>query len=132
MIELEMVSRMVRRGLVLGPPAVAALWLLGGTTYTVSAAIGLVVAVGNLWLTGRIVGGVAESNPQMLMAAGLGTFFLTLLALTGLGLVLREVEAISFTVMGLTLVVAHLVLILWEALRTLAPHPGKRSKAMTR
>lgn len=54
MIEVEMVGRMARRGAVIAPFVVASLGLVGGVDYAISAAVGLAMAIGNLWLSARI------------------------------------------------------------------------------
>lgn len=115
MIELQMVYRMIRRGVILAGPVALLLVLWGGVTYAVSGAAGLALALLNLWLAGRIIGGVADTNPQLLLVAGMGTFVLGLMVLTGLAWGLRSFEIISFPVTGVTLVTAHLGLVLWEA-----------------
>ncbi len=115
MVELEMVRRMALRGLLIAPVVVGILWLWGGATYGLSAAIGLAMTVGNLWLSARIIGGVADSNPSILMPVGLATFLLGLLLLTAIALVLRAFDVGYFPVTGFVLIGSHLVLVLWEA-----------------
>jgi len=117
MIELGMVHRMVRSGAVLAPFAIAPLWLWGGLQAATSGAVGLAMALLNLWLAGRIIGGVADTNPGLLMAAAMVAFGLGLALLTGIALVLQRLDLVSFPVTGLTLVGAHLGLVLWEAAR---------------
>jgi hypothetical protein len=114
-IELEMVRRMTFRGLLLAPVVIAVLAAFGGVRYGVSAAAGLAMTLLNLWLSGRIIGGVAEKNPDLLLPAGLATFTLGLLLLTGIALGLRAADLVYFPVTGLVLVGSHLLLVLWEA-----------------
>jgi hypothetical protein len=114
-IELEMVRRMAQRGLLISPVVIAVLAAFGGVRYGVSAAAGLAMTLLNLWLSGRIIGGVAEKNPELLLPAGLATFTLGLLLLTGIALGLRAADLVYFPVTGLVLVGSHLLLVLWEA-----------------
>jgi hypothetical protein len=114
-IELQMVRRMALRGLLISPFVIAALAAFGGVRYGVSAAAGLAMTVLNLWLSGRIIGGVAERNPELLLPAGLATFTLGLLLLTGIALGLRAADVVYFPVTGVVLVGSHLLLVLWEA-----------------
>jgi hypothetical protein len=114
-IERDMVRRMILRGLVLAPVIVAALWLWRGQTYAWSGAIGLALTLGNLWLSARIIGGVAESSPQLLMPAALATFALGLLLLTAVALALQSADLVFFPVTGFVLIGSHLGLVLWEA-----------------
>jgi hypothetical protein len=114
-IELQMVRRMALRGLLISPLVIAALAAFGGVRYGISAAAGLAMTLLNLWLSGRIIGGVAEKNPELLLPAGLATFTLGLLLLTGIALGLRATDLVYFPVTGLVLVGSHLLLVLWEA-----------------
>jgi hypothetical protein len=114
-IERDMVRRMILRGLVLAPVLVAALWLWRGPTYGWSGAVGLGLTLANLWLSARIIGGVAETSPQLLMPAALATFALGLLLLTGAALALEAADLVFFPVTGFVLIISHLGLVLWEA-----------------
>ncbi|MFN2489189.1 MAG: hypothetical protein ABR529_05545 [Actinomycetota bacterium] len=117
MIELRMVHRMIRMGLFAAPAVVAILWAWGGAEAAVSSAVGLVMALANLWLAGRIIGGVADNNPQLLLAAAMVAFGAGLGLLTGSTLALQALDLVSFPVAGLTLIGTHLVLVTWEAAR---------------
>jgi hypothetical protein len=110
-----MVHRMTRKGLLVAPVLVAVLWLWGGPDAALSGVVGLAMAVTNLWLAARIIGGVADSNPGLLVAAGLLAFGLGLAALTAVALGLQALEIVTFRVTGFTLIGAHFVLVLWEA-----------------
>jgi hypothetical protein len=116
-IELGMVGRRARRGALLAPLLVVALWIGGGPRAALSAGIGVALALGNLWFAGRVIGGVAENSPQLLMAGAILAFGGGLAALTGVALALRATELVSFPVTGLVLIGTHLGLVLWEAAR---------------
>ncbi len=115
MIELQMVKRMARRGLMLAPILIAALWIAGGPEWALSGAIGLGMTLLNLFISARLIGGVAEKNPLLLMPVAMATYMFGLLILTGIALVLRALEVGYFPVIGITLVGSHLGLVLWEA-----------------
>ncbi|MDQ3915950.1 MAG: hypothetical protein M3323_11605 [Actinomycetota bacterium] len=115
MIELQMVGRMARRALVLTPVLVAIMWLVDGPEWALSAAAGVAMTLGNLWLSARILGGVAERAPRMLLPAGLATFMLGLFLLTMVALGLQAADLVYFPVTGFTLIGCHLGLVLWEA-----------------
>lgn len=115
MIERDMVRRMAVRGLALAPVIVAALWVWRGSTYAWSGAVGLGLTLANLWLSARIIGGVAERSPQLLMPAALATFALSLVLLTGVAFALEAADVVFFPVTGFTLIASHLGLVLWEA-----------------
>ena len=115
MIERQMVSRMIRRGLLVAPVLIAALAFWGGIPYAISGAVGIAMTLGNLWLSAVLIGGVAERNPQLLMPVGMATFVLGLLLLTLVAYILRALDVIYFPVTGFVLIGCHLVLVLWEA-----------------
>jgi hypothetical protein len=112
-----MVVRMARRGLALAPLVIAVCWLALGAVGAASAAAGMAMALANLWLAGRIIGGVADNNPALLLAAALLAFGGGLALLTGVAFALQATKLVSFPVTGFTLIGTHLVLVLWEAAR---------------
>ena len=115
MIEAQMVRRMAIRGLILAPFVIGALAVAGGWLWAFSAAVGLAMTIGNLWLSARLIGGVAENSPQLLMPVALATFGLGLLLLTGITIGLKAIDAIYFPVTGFVLIGSHLLLVLVEA-----------------
>lgn len=115
MIEVAMMRRMTMRALLLALPVVSVAGAVGGLDYALSAGIGIAMTMINLWLAARIIGGVAENNPHLLMVAALGAFALGLLILTGIALAIRNTQVVFFPVTGLVLVGSHLLLVLWEA-----------------
>jgi hypothetical protein len=133
MIELAMVRRMIRRGLLLAPIVIAALAAFGGMEWGLSAAIGMAFAIFNLWLTARLIGGMAENRPELLSAAGFAAFILTLALLAVVAVVIKKIESLYFPVTGLVLIGAHLTLVVWEAadafLRIPKPNSGSDAVA---
>lgn len=110
-----MVRRMAVRAALISVPVVLALWLAGDAKWALSGAIGLAMTVGNLWLAGRVIGGVADNNPQLLLPAALGAFALGLALLTGVAFALQAADLVYFPVTGLTLIGSHFLVVLWEA-----------------
>lgn len=115
MVEVQMVNRMIKRGVLLAPVVIAALWIAQGPRWALSAAVGLALALANLVLASRIIGGVATHSPQLLVPAAMTAFALGLALLAGIGFALKTTDTVDFLVMGLTLIGAHLGLVLWEA-----------------
>lgn len=115
MVELELVRRMLRRGLLLGPGATLAAYLLGSSGSAAAVALGIALALANLWLAGRVLGGLAENHPELLLAGALGTFVLGLAALSGAALALRRVDGLDLPSALLALLATHLVLVTWQA-----------------
>ena len=110
-----MVRRMVVKGLLVAPFIVGALWLWNGADYAFSGAVGLAMTLINLWLAGKIIGSIAERNPKLLLAAAMVAFAAGLAVLTVIAFALKATDVVYFPVTGITLVVAHLGLVLWEA-----------------
>lgn len=110
-----MVRRMIVRGALLTPVVVLTLAAFGGMRWGVSGAVGLAMALANLWFSARIIGGVAENNPQLLLPAAMTAFALGLAILTGIAFALKAADVVFFPVTGLSLIGAHLFLVLWEA-----------------
>jgi hypothetical protein len=110
-----MVHRMIRRGLLLAPVLAVLLGIFGSLEWAVSGIAGIAMTLGNLWLAARIIGGVAERTPSLLLPAALASFFLGLMVLTGIALALRAADAVYFPVTGFVLIGSHLGLVLWEA-----------------
>ena len=115
MIELRIVQRMIRRGLLAGPAVVAAAFVAGGLRAAISALIGVALALANLWLAGRIIGGVAENRPELLMAAGVASLAVGLVLVVASALVLQRLDAVDFAVTGVVFALGHLALVTWEA-----------------
>lgn len=110
-----MVGRMAKRGILLAAAVALVLLFVEGPFWAISSLVGAALTIGNLWLAARILGGVAERNPQMLMPVGLATFALGLILVTAISFVLVRTELIYFPATGFTLIGLHLALVLWEA-----------------
>jgi hypothetical protein len=115
LIELQMVRRMIVRGLWLAPVVIATLWIFEGPKWALSAAVGLAMTLANLWLAAWIIGGVAEKTPQLLLPAAFAALGLGLLLLAALAFGLKAADLVYFPVTGFVLVGSHLLLVLWEA-----------------
>jgi hypothetical protein len=124
-IELQMVKRMIIKGIAIAPFLVAALWLWNGSHYALSGAVGLALTLANLWIAGKLIGTIAEKNPKLLLAAAMLAFMLGLGVLSLAALALKATDVVYFPVTGVTLVVSHLVLVLWEAALTYKIDPKK-------
>ena len=110
-----MVYRMVKRGALMAPFVVAPFFIWGGVEAGLSALIGIAMALFNLLLAGRIIGGVAENKPGMLLPAAMIAFMLGLAVLVAIAFGLEALDFVTFKITGLVLIGMHLVLVLWEA-----------------
>ena len=118
-----MVRRMAIKGLLIAPAVVLALWVANGAEWALSGAVGLAMTVLNLWLAAKIIGSIAERNPRLLLAGAMVAFTAGLAALSLVAVVLKATDVVYFPVTGITLVAAHLLLVVWEA----APFRSKQS-----
>jgi hypothetical protein len=118
---------MLIRGLLFAPVTIAVLYLVGGPDTALSGAVGYSLTLLNLWVAGRIIGGIAENAPHLLMGAALAALTFSLVTLTVAAILLRRLDVIDFTVTGVTLVVSHLVLVTWEAANSLLKIPSDQS-----
>ena len=109
-----MVRRMFSRSLYVAPVLIAGLWIWGGSLWALSGAAGIGMTLLNLFLAGRIIGGVAENTPRLLLPAAMVALTLGLAVLTGIAFALKAADVVYFPVTGLTLVGTHLLLVLWE------------------
>jgi hypothetical protein len=116
-IELQMVYRMIKRGALVAPIVVLPFFIWGGGEAGLSALIGIIMALLNLLISGRIIGGIAENKPSLLLPAAMVAFMLGLAVLTAIAFGLQTLDFITFKVTGLVLIGSHLGLVLWEAAR---------------
>ena len=115
MIEMQMVVRMAKRAMFLTPILVVALWILGGPVWALSGAVGVAMTLANLWAAARIIGGVADNNPTLLLVAAMVAFTLGLALLGAIAFGLQALEIVDFPVVGFTLMATHMVLVISEA-----------------
>lgn len=124
MIEVEVVRRMVHRGAVLAGIAVVAVAIFADRDAAVAATVGSLLALGNLYLAGRVIGGIAENAPHLLVAGALAAFGLGMILLAAVGLLLRNIEGFRGTYAAIALVTLHLVVVSWEAADRLLKMPA--------
>jgi len=130
LIELRMVHRMLRRGALAAPALVTALWFVGDARWAVSGAAGLGLTLLNLWVAGRIIGGIAENAPHLLVAAAMGALVFGLVTLMVALTLLQRTAAVDLPVAGITLAVSHMVLVAWEAASSLLKIPSDGNKEL--
>ncbi|CAN5764863.1 hypothetical protein BH20ACT23_BH20ACT23_24260 [soil metagenome] len=126
MIELAIVRHMIKRGALLAPILIVVLLAVDGLEAAGAGAIGLGLALLLLWLSGRIIGGLAENRPDLLMAGAMVAMVVSLVG-AGVALVaLERVDFVDFRVAAITLVTSYLVLIIWEAADKFLKLPPKQ------
>jgi len=114
-VERDIAIDMVKRGLLVSPLVVLVAGLIRGWDGAASAAIALAVVFANFLAAAFIVSWAATiSNTAAGVAATIG--YVVRLAVIVLALwAFHDVSWIDFKTLGITLVVAHLGLLTWEA-----------------
>lgn len=113
-VETQLVADMVRRSLPAIPVLLgvsAAFWGLAGAA---SSAYAIALVLANLALSGVILARAARISLAVLLGAALFGYLLRLGLITAAVLVVRHQGWVSIVPLGLTIVVTHLGLLLWE------------------
>ena len=122
-----MVQRMVKRGFLLGPFVVAFVFLVAGPDGAAAAAIGVGLALLNLWASGRVIGGVAENAIHLLLPAAMMMLIFSLILVSIAGVVMTRTGVLDFTITGLVFLGMHLTLVVWEAAGSLLKLPKEET-----
>ena len=113
-VEAQVVADMVRRALPAFPVLIVVAGLVWGVDGALSAAFAVGLALGNLGLSAILLGRAARISLAALMAAALGGFLLRLLLLTAAVWAVADQPWVEMLPLGLTLIVTHLGMLIWE------------------
>lgn len=113
--ELDIARDLARRALPVAPVAVVACGLIWGIDGAVSAAYAMVLVVANFLAAALLMARAARISATMLMAAVLGGYLLRLGVITVAVLAVRDAAWVELMPLGLTLVLTHVGLLVWEA-----------------
>ena len=113
-VEAQIVADMARRALPAFPVLVVVAGLVWGVDGALSAAFAVGLAVANLVLSAVLLGRAARISLPLLMAAALGGFILRLVLLTAVVWAVADQPWVEMIPLGLTLIVTHLGMLLWE------------------
>ena len=115
-IEVVMARHTVKRAVVVGPILVGIFWAFRGLDGALASLIGVVVVAGYFVLSGFMLAVAARISQGAYHAAALFGFFLRLglIAVTMFGIA-ALIEDIDRPALGITVVVAFLALVAWEA-----------------
>ena len=128
-VELEMMGNMVRRGLWLTPGVALIAAVFGGLEGFLAAVVGLALTIVNLWFGGRVLGGLAENRPDLLLAGVVLVLLIAFAATIGALVALKQVDFIAFPLTAIIFAGSHLILVTWEAAdRFLKPEPTPSKK----
>lgn len=115
-VETALVRRALPWAGVVVPVALAAGWLVSGADGLISAAIGCILAVANLYASAWILERAARRGPETLMMASLGGFAVRLVALTAIVYGLSKLAFVDVAVLGVVLLGTYLALLILEAI----------------
>lgn len=113
-VEAQVAGDMARRCLPVAPVLVLVSGLIWGVDGALSAAFAVVLVLANLVLAAALLGRAARISLSLLMVAALGGFALRLILLTAVVWAVKDQAWVDMTPLGLTLIVTHLGLLVWE------------------
>ena len=113
-VEAQVVADMARRALPALPLLILVAGLVWGVDGALSAAFAVALALGNLVLSAVLLGRAARISLALLMAAALGGFLLRLVLLTAAVSAVADQPWVEIVPLGLTLIVTHLGMLIWE------------------
>ena len=115
-VEATIAKHTAQRAVFLGPVILAVFWATRGIDGLIAAAIGLAIVVGNFLLAGGMLSVAARISLSLYHAAALFGFFLRLGLITLAVLIISRLVELDRLALGVTVVVAYLGLLTWEAI----------------
>jgi len=114
-VEAIIARHVAQRAVWVAPVLIGLFGIIGGVDGAVASAIGVAVVVANFLLSGWMMSIAAKISLAFYHAAALFGFFLRLILITVSLLVLGSLTELDRTALGLSVVIAYLVLLSWEA-----------------
>lgn len=114
-VEAIIARHTVKRAVFVGPAILAVFWATRGLDGLIAAAIGIAVVVGNFLLAGSMLSVAARISLSLYHAAALFGFFLRLGLVALAVLIINRAVELDRLAFGVTVVVAYLGLLAWEA-----------------
>ena len=115
-VEATIARHTAQRALFVGPVILVVFWATRGVDGLVASAIGLAIVVGNFLVAGAMLSLAARVSLTLYHAAALFGFFLRLGLITLAVLIISELVELDRLALGITVVVAYLGLLTWEAI----------------
>jgi hypothetical protein len=112
--EIEVASDLVRRGLLVAPVILLTAGLWRGVDGLVSAAVAIAVVLVNFGIAAVTLSWASRISPNALLGAVFLGYALRLGIVLGAFLVVREQSWADIWVFGITLIVTHVGLLVWE------------------
>ena len=130
-VEAEVVADMARRALPAFPVLILVAGLFWGVDGALSAAFAVALTLANLVVSAVLLGRAARISLPLLMAAARGGFLLRLVMLTAVVWAVADQPWVEIVPLGLTLIVTHLGMLIWETHHVSASlaYPGLKPTA---
>ena len=114
-VEREVAFDMIRRALPVLPALVAVAGVIWGLDGAMSAAFAIAIVLVNFLVAASLMAWSARIALALMMVAALGGFVVRLVLITVAVLAVRHQSWVDMVPLGLTLIVTHLGLLIWEA-----------------
>ena len=114
-VEAVLAGHVAKRAIWVAPVLIGLFGILRGWDGAIASAVGVAVVIGNFLLSGWAISTAARISLAFYQTALLFGFFLRLLLITVSLLVLGSLTEIDRLALGLSVVIAYLVLLSWEA-----------------
>lgn len=130
--ERDVAFDLAKRGLLVAPVLILAAGLGWGVAGAWSAAFAVGLVLVNFLLAAALLGWAARISLAMLMGTALGGYILRLGLITAAVFAVRHQSWVELVPLGLTLIVTHLGLLLWETryVSISLAAPGLREKGL--
>ena len=113
-VERQIALDLARRGLMVAPVLLGISWAIWGVHGALSSAFAVGLVIANFALAALILSWAAKVSLTALAAAALGGYLLRLVVITVAVLAVRHQSWVSLVPLGLTIIVTHLGLLIWE------------------
>jgi hypothetical protein len=113
-IESKIAVDMVRRGLPFVPVLLILSALMWGKNGAFSAAVAIALVMFNFLMSAVTLGWAAKISPAALMGAAMFGYLFHLIVIAAVVLPIRHLSWVKVWPLGITLIVTHLGLLLWE------------------
>lgn len=132
-VERDVAFDLLRRSVPVAPVVLLAAGVVWGLDGAASAAIGLVLVLANLTASALVLSWAARISLSLMMGAALFGYLLRLALVFLVVWLLKDQPWIALVPLGLTIVISHLGLLVWEtryvsttlAFPGLLPRPGR-------
>ncbi|MCC5953747.1 MAG: ATP synthase subunit I [Acidimicrobiia bacterium] len=113
-VETTIARDMVRRGLWVAPALVAVFGLVWGVDGAISTAYGIALVMANFLLAAALLSWTARISLGLMMGAALFGYLIRLGLIFAAVWLVRDASWVAFVPLGITIIVTHLGLLLWE------------------